>query len=287
MWDTAEEFICTNKKMFFSEELYLLWSSLELFMAVTHFLVLAGLQNTKLGFLRRQKYYFLLDAITHLINLVLYVRAETSILKFVGLILWSIMLIGHIYYFLNLHLHPPLTQQQRLKHQGPIPNDSHKISRIFHWSCVEFQANRFHFGQCGKEISETVCDIIAHSTGFYLAFQHLQSLPYRLLTFLLMFGLLYRQMLNLPYFLHDPKMMPSILRKFHHLLSSHSSTIDSNWMKLSVQLKFSFCIVIIQFRHIHIFIEILNKSRLHQRSESNTDNTERKTFFQKKTKRVM
>jgi hypothetical protein len=213
--------------MLFGEEICLLWSSVELFMAVTHLFVLLGIRNPKLTFIRTQKNYFLLDAMIHMTNLLLYFRSEKSIPMIFCLCLWSIMLVGHIRYFLNLHRNPPLSQRQRLRHQGPIPNDSHKISRIFHWSSVDFEENRFHIGESGKEILETSADITAHSAGFLFAFQNLLSFRYRVLTFIIMIALLYRQMLNLPHFINEPKMMPLILRKLNNLISNQPSTMNS------------------------------------------------------------
>lgn len=196
--------------MLFRQEIYLFWSSVELFMSVTHLFVLLGIRNPKLTFIRTQKNYFLLDATIHMINLILYYQTKNYFIIF----LWLIMLFGHVHYFLNLHLNPPLSQRQRLRHEGIIPNDSHKLSRIFHWSSVDFELNRFDITKCGKEILETLADVTAHAAGFYFAFQNLQTYRYRFLAILFMIGLLYRQMLNLPHFINEPKMMPSILRKF-------------------------------------------------------------------------
>ena len=210
--------------MLFGQEVYLLWSSIELFMAVTHLFVLLGIRNPKLSFIRTQKNYFLLDAMIHVANLLLYFRSEKTISMIFLLGLWSIMLVGHINYFLNLHRNPPLSQRQRLRHQGPIPSDNHKISRIFHWSSVDFEANRFNIVESGKEILETLADVTAHSAGFVLAYQNILSVWYRLITFIIMIALLYRQMLNLPHFINEPKMMPPILRKLNNLISNQQST---------------------------------------------------------------
>ena len=211
--------------MLFGQEISLLWSSFELFMTVTHLFVFFGIRNSKLDFLRKQKYYFLLDATTHTGNLLVYFDRKSSIIMMFSLCLWTIMLIGHLHYFLNLHRNPPLSLRQRLKYDGSIPDDRHKISRIFHWSCIEYSKDRFDITQSGKEMLETLGDITAHSTGFYLAFQNLESLRYRSMTFILMVGLLYRQMLNLPHFINEPKMMPQFMRKFSSLIYDHSSTV--------------------------------------------------------------
>jgi hypothetical protein len=213
--------------MLFNQEFCLLWSSLELFMAITHLFVLLGIRNPKLSFIRTQKNYFLLDASIHMTNLLLYCRSKQSIGKMFCICLWSIMFVGHVYYFLNLHLNPPLSNRQRLRHQGPIPNDLHKIARIFHWSCVEMTSNRFHIGTHGKEILETLTDVTAHSAGFYFTFQYIQSFRYQSMTFIIMIILLYRQMLNLQHFVKEPKMMPSILRKLHDLAPDHSATVNA------------------------------------------------------------
>lgn len=195
--------------MLFAQEFSLLWSSIELFMSVTHLFVLLGIRNPKLVFIRTQKNYFLLDATIHMINLILHFQTKNYFI----LLLWSIMLTGHVYYFLNLHLNPTLTQRQRLRYEGKIPDDSHKLSRIFHWSSTDFPSNRFHIQDCGKEILETSADVTAHAMGFYYAFQNLHTYRYQICTFIFMIGLLYRQMLNLPHFINEPKMMPVFLRK--------------------------------------------------------------------------
>jgi hypothetical protein len=116
-----------------------------------------------------------------------------------------------IYYYKHLKSNPP----SRRKEAGQIEEDnSHKIPRIFHWSCIEYSANRFSIFQSGREMFETTIDVIAHSTGFFLAFQMLESIWYQLAALILMFALLYRRMLNLKYFLTEPKMMPGPLRRF-------------------------------------------------------------------------
>ncbi len=72
---------------------------------------------------------------------------------------------------------------------------------------IDFEANRFHIGQWGKEINETLVDITAHSTE----------------SFILMIGLLYRQMLNLPHFINNA----TDLREWNNLISNYSLTMDS------------------------------------------------------------
>jgi hypothetical protein len=161
-----------------------------------------------LGFLRRQHNYFLLDAITHFINVLLYP------IKTVGILLYSMWLIAipiHLHYYHNLKSNPP----PRRKRDGEMEEDnSHKIPRIFHWSCVEYQANRFSVFQSGREILETTIDVVAHSSGFILAFQQIESTGYKIFALFLMLAFFYRQMLGLKYFITDPKMMPPQLRKF-------------------------------------------------------------------------
>jgi hypothetical protein len=55
-------------------------------------------------------------------------------------------------------------------------DNSHKIPRIFHWSCIEYQANRFSIFQSGREMLETTVNVIAHSAGFFLAFRQIRSI---------------------------------------------------------------------------------------------------------------
>jgi len=169
-----------------------------------------------LGFLRRQHNYFLLDAFTHLINTLLY-SPKTVGVPLYGI--WIFAFIVHVYYYRNLKINPP----PRRKQDGQMEEDnSHKISRIFHWSCVEFQANRFNLLESGKEMLETTIDVVAHSAGFILAFQQITSIWYKLGAISLMFALFYRQMLSLKYFLTEPKMMPVQLRRF---FTDHSAKV--------------------------------------------------------------
>ena len=69
---------------------------------------------------------------------------------------------------------------------------------------------------------ETAADVTAHTAGFYLAFQMLQSVWYRLAGLAIMSAILYRQMLTLKYFLTEPKMMPPVLRRWATTFSGAS-----------------------------------------------------------------
>ncbi len=167
-----------------------------------------GFRNSKFGFLRRQHNYFLLDAITHLVNALLYSPKTVGVPMY---IIWSYAVVVHLYYYINLKTNPPPQRKQ----DGQMEEDnSHKISSIFHWSCVEYQANRFSIFQSGRSILETTIDVIAHTTGFILAFRNIESIWYKLSALILMFVLFYRRMLGLKYFLTEPKMMPVQLRRF-------------------------------------------------------------------------
>ncbi|UJR32295.1 hypothetical protein I4U23_019759 [Adineta vaga] len=202
--------------MIFQQEFYLLWSSLELFMALTHLFVFLGFRNSKLGFLRRQHNYFLLDGLTHLTNAFLFSP------KIVGRLIYSLWLFAfvvHIYYYYNLKSNPP---PRRNQDDQPIEDNSHKISRIFHWSCLEYQPNRFSIMHSGKEMLETAIDVVAHSSGFYLAFLMIDSFLYKTIAILLMFALFYRQMLSLKYFFTEPKMMPPQLQQLFTSFPSNS-----------------------------------------------------------------
>jgi hypothetical protein len=61
---------------------------------------------------------------------------------------------------------------------------------------------------------ETTIDLVTHTVGFILAFRKIESIWYTLRAFIFMFALLYRQLINLKYFLTEPKMMPVQLRQF-------------------------------------------------------------------------
>ena len=108
----------------------------------------------------------------------------------------------------------------RRNRDGKIPeDDSHKIAHIFHWSCLEFKGNRFSLVESGKEMLETAMDVSLHSIGFFLAFRMIESIWYKIAALSLMFGLLYRQMLNLKYFFTEPKMMPPQLQRLFATIS--------------------------------------------------------------------
>lgn len=129
------------------------------------------------------------------------------------------MLVIHLYYYRNLKTNPP----PRRKEDGQMEEDNaHKISRIFHWSCVEFQPNRFSLTESGKEMLETTIDITAHTAGFIFAFRMIKSIWYKLGAFIVMFTLFYRHMLTLKYFLTEPKMMPPQLRQLFAAFSTSS-----------------------------------------------------------------
>ena len=168
----------------------------------------SGFRNSKLGFLRRQQNYFLLDGLTHLTNTLLHSRQSVGTPLYC---FWLYAFAVHIYYYRSLIVNPPPRRQA----DGQMEKDnSEKIPRIFHWPCVEYQANRFSIFESGREIFETTLDVSLHTAGFLLAFAQIQSTAYRLFSVALMFVLFYRQMLNLKYFLTDPKMMPPQLRRF-------------------------------------------------------------------------
>lgn len=174
------------------------------------------MRNSKLGFLRRQHNYFLLDGLTHLTNLFLNSPSTVGLPLYC---LWIIAFVIHMHYYRNLKTNPP----PKPTGDGQIPEDNkHKIPRIFHWSCVEYSANRFSILESGREILETAADVTAHTAGFYLAFQMLQSFWYRVASLAIMSAILYRQMLTLKYFLTDPKMMPPVLRRWAATFSGAS-----------------------------------------------------------------
>jgi uncharacterized protein YqhQ len=91
--------------------------------------------------------------------------------------------------------------------------DTHESSRIFHWSRIEYSANRFSLLESGSELLQTAADIIAHSAGFLLAFRMIESVIYQMGVFVLLSVLLYQRVIQLKYFLSDPKMMPKPLQR--------------------------------------------------------------------------
>lgn len=173
-----------------------------------HWTNFSGFRNSKLGFLRRQQNYFLLDGLIHLTNTIIHSRQSVGTLVYC---FWIYAFAVHIYYYYCLTMNPPPRRQA----DGEKGDDnSEKIPRIFHWSCVEYQANRFSIFESGREIFETTTDVFLHTAGFLLAFRQIQSIWYRLFSIALMFVLFYRRMLTLKYFLTDPKMMPPQLQRF-------------------------------------------------------------------------
>ena len=131
------------------------------------------------------------------------------------------MVVGHFYYYGNLKQNPPPAHQSD---NMDVSDDATKISRIFHWSCVEFHTNRFSFRECGKELIETGADVVAHLAGFFLAFRQIESVFYQISALAIMYALLYHSMLSLKSFLTDPKMMPAQLRRCFTTVSFIFST---------------------------------------------------------------
>ena len=194
----------------------MLWSALELFMALTHLFVFLGFKNSKLGFLRRKHNYFLLDATCHLVHLFLYSISDVGLPMYV---LWIYAFVVHMYYYRNLKVNPP---PRKSADGQPVEDNSDRLSRIFHWSCVEFQANRFSLIESGKEMWETSCDVFAHTTGSYLAFRMLDSIWYQIGVFAITAVVFHKNMLRLKHFLTEPKMMPATLQR---LMKMHSTTM--------------------------------------------------------------
>lgn len=193
--------------MLLSQEFYMLWSALELFMALTHLFVFLGFKNSTLDFLRRKHNYFLVDGMCHLVHLFIYRISDVG-LPLYGL--WVYAFIAHMYYYRNLKLNPPPVKTAEDK---IVEDDTHKISRIFHWSCIEYKANRFSLTESGKEMFETSCDVIAHGIGFYLALSMLTSIWYQIGVFAITAIVFHRSMTGLEDFLTDPKMMPAQIQR--------------------------------------------------------------------------
>jgi hypothetical protein len=177
-----------------------------------------GFRNSKLGFLRRQHNYFLLDGITHMINLLLHSPKNVGIVIYC---MWMYAVVIHLYYYVTLKTNPPPRRNQDGKTEE---DNAHKIPRIFHWSCVEYQSNRFSIFESGKEIFETTLDVVAHTTGFILGFRMIESNWYKIGALIVMCGAFYQRMLGFKYFLTEPKMMPPQLRRFFTDYSSKAMT---------------------------------------------------------------
>jgi hypothetical protein len=217
--------------MVFFQEFCMIWSTIELFMATTHLFVLLGFKNSKLWFIRRQQNYFLFDASTHLTNALLY---SPAIVGYPIYLLWIYAVAVHLYYFRNLMINPLPSKKQNPDEKQTIEDNSDKISKIFHWSCIDStDTDRFDIFKYGQQIAETIIDVFLHFMGFYFAFQNIDSVWYRITAIIAMTALVYRQMINLKYFMTDPKMMPKPLQKFFANATNTTNKNQKNGKKVN------------------------------------------------------
>ena len=182
-----------------NEYFQVFWAVSEGVWVLTHIFVLLGIRNSTLDCLRRQQLYFFADGVFHTFNIVYYPLNEIG---YFGYYNARLMLIIHIYFWLNLVLNPPSTPADNLK-------------TVFHWSSVEFQDNRFNFSKYYVEIMGTLLDIIAHSLGCFLMMKRL-NITYNILVFL---GVIINTYIGIFIFYRKEfstktHMMPQILRKF-------------------------------------------------------------------------
>ena len=197
--------------MLFTQEFFMLWSALELFMALTHLFVFLGIKNSSIHFLRRKHNYFLLDGMCHFVHLFIYRIEDVGVPLY---LLWIYAFIAHMYYYRNLKVNPPPLASKTKLINGNAPEDGlDKICRIFHWSCIDYKANRFSLTESGKEMLETSCDVIAHTAGFYLALCMLNSIWYQIGVFVITAIVFHKNMLSLKHFLTEPKMMPVSIQR--------------------------------------------------------------------------
>ncbi len=123
------------------------------------------IHNSKLSVLRQRYNYILFGTITHLINLFLYSLNTVGLATFSRL---SCLLVISTTITISI------------------------CTRQYHTI-----ANRFHFGEYGKEIMETRSGVIAHIVGFYLAFRPIKSIWYKIRTLVLICAILCRNMLSI------------------------------------------------------------------------------------------
>jgi hypothetical protein len=114
----------------------------EITFCISHLLVHLGLKNPRLVYLTHQAMYFSLDCFLSTLNLI-YFWDKYNILR--PLLIYAILV--HVYYVADL-----------LIHNGK--------SRIFLWSCVDCQGNRFDMKYL-KENLETLLDVTCHFFGAY------------------------------------------------------------------------------------------------------------------------
>ena len=121
---------------------------IELTLSLTHFYVFIGFKNPALSHIRREKYYFLGDAICHMINIVIFYKTKGLLIS----IYWLFLFVVHIFYFIHLWQHDK-------------PSVEHNLYPIFKWSCIGYNKKRFDFKESGSEIVQTIMDIVGHLLG--------------------------------------------------------------------------------------------------------------------------
>lgn len=121
---------------------------IELSFVLSHLYVFIGYKNPFLWNIRNQKYYFLCDAVCHLLNSFLFFSSKSDILRGFGLFLFF----GHIHYFINLC-------------KNDFPNMEENLCTILKWSCIKCNKKRFDVFESGSEMLQTAIDIVGHLLG--------------------------------------------------------------------------------------------------------------------------
>ena len=170
----------------YSQVLYFLYCSIELFLTFSHILVHLGIKNSRYRFLTKQKMYFAVDGSLSTVNLIVFWENYYYMRFFLVLAIFL-----HAYYVVDLVF-------------------TNGKSKIFKWSSVDLGKDRFGVENI-KENIETLVDDCCHFTGFLSAFLELPSLL-KVLAIGFGLGVLWLLVLKAKFFFTKKHMMPCWLK---------------------------------------------------------------------------
>jgi hypothetical protein len=133
------------------------FATAEFALFISHLMVHLGIKNPKLSELSTKTHYFIFDCVMTFINLYWFWN-RYYIMK--PILIFAIIV--HIFYVSCMFFRE-------------------KICRIFYWSCLECNENRFG-SKFLKENIETAIDILCHFSGFYMFFRSIVYPLHRLLS---------------------------------------------------------------------------------------------------------
>lgn len=166
---------------------------IELTFALTHFYVFIGFKNPALSHIRKEKYYFLGDALCHLLSLYLFYKTKSIF----NLAFWLFLFLIHLFYFIHLCKYD-------------FPGLEENLYPIFKWSCIGYKKDRFNFKESGSEMVQTTADIMGHLYGAIFIMEGIEFNLCLLAIMLVLFGsLVFFKFYK--YFVTDAAMMPKFL----------------------------------------------------------------------------